>query len=256
MPASDLVRRLSDEVARDPASLAWLPLAELLAGEGDAEGALQAARAGAGRHPRSYPLHRLRAELASAAGAWDEAADAWARAGAIAPDTPARSAALQGHAFAFARLGRLEAADRLLDEAALAGGDAGRIAAARGRLQALRGGGAAAALLQDDDVAALRVRHDGTLAVVRLRADLQAHAADVVARELGGLADEASRAMRHLGLGPWDRIVVEGAAAHVAIAPACDGVVLAATPAAAPPGRLARLLSRALAALAPARGAP
>ena len=47
MPPSDAVRRLSEELARDPASLAFLPLARLLAEGGRVDDALRIARLGA-----------------------------------------------------------------------------------------------------------------------------------------------------------------------------------------------------------------
>jgi hypothetical protein len=66
-----------------------------------------------------------------------------------------------------------------------------------------------------------------------------------VAAELGAMADQADRALAHLALGSWRRLVVEGDGAVVGVAPALDGLVAAAAPAGMPLGRLAPLLREA-----------
>lgn len=73
-----------------------------------------------------------------------------------------------------------------------------------------------------------------------------------IGRALGGVGGEATRAMRHLGLGEWRAIVCECTDANLALAPADDGdVVLVAASPAVPHGFVRRLLdmasSRALA---------
>ncbi len=79
---------------------------------------------------------------------------------------------------------------------------------------------------------------------------------DDVGREigaaLGGVGAEATRAMRHLGLGEWRAIVCECTHANLALAPADEGdVVLVAASPGVPHGFVRRLLdmasSRALA---------
>ena len=47
-------------------------------------------------------------------------------------------------------------------------------------------------------------------------------------------ADEANRAMRHLGLGRWHQIVFEAETASVAMAPSGGGVLLVAAPRSVP----------------------
>jgi hypothetical protein len=66
-----------------------------------------------------------------------------------------------------------------------------------------------------------------------------------VAAELGAIADQADRALAHLALGSWRRIVIEGDTAVVGVAPALDGLVAAAAPVDAPRGRLTLLLRAA-----------
>ena len=139
MPPSDVVRRLSDDLARDPASESFLPLAELLARQGQSAAALRVARQGAARHARSAEAHALLARLALAEGAWEEGDAAWARAGELAASDVGRAAAHEGRAYACFRLGRLGEAARHLDAAAAAGADPQRIAAARSHMGARAG---------------------------------------------------------------------------------------------------------------------
>ena len=185
MPPSDAIRRLSDELARDPASPAYLPLARLLAESGRADAALRIARQGAARHEGASEAR----ELVSRLEARREAA-------------PASPAPTPGDG---ARSGGDDATDAPLCEllvsphAVLA---AGWEPSARDRAAA-------------------------------------------VAAELGAMAEQADRALAHLALGSWRRVVVEGDSAVVALAPAHDGLVAVAVPIGAPLGRLAPLLRQA-----------
>ena len=218
MPPSDVIRRLSDELARDPASDAFLPLAELLDGQGRTEAALRVARQGASRHPSSVEAQALLARVALGAEEWAEADAAWTRVTALATSDVARAAAHEGRAYACFRLGRPDEATRQLDAAAAAGADPQRVAAARRRMAAQGASDArsAPALVPQ------------------------------VARELAAVGEQATRAMRHLALGEWQRIVVETEDARVGLAPTPEGVLLGATPAGAPLGQLGRLLDAAL----------
>ncbi|MEO5590389.1 MAG: hypothetical protein ABIS03_12440 [Gemmatimonadaceae bacterium] len=87
-------------------------------------------------------------------------------------------------------------------------------------------------VLGDGAQTALLLDHRG-----RVRAGLYLDADGVdVSREIGdalaGVGAEATRAMRHLGLGEWRAIVCECADANLAYGPADDGdiVVVAASP--------------------------
>jgi predicted regulator of Ras-like GTPase activity (Roadblock/LC7/MglB family) len=186
MPPSDAIRRLSDELARDPDSLAFLALARLLAESGRTEAAWRIARRGAERHAASVEASDLLA--------WLE------RARRIAAPS---DAAL------------LDASD---DDAV--------------------GRGAPHALLGELLVA------PGAVLAAGWQRDAGDRAA-AVAAELGAMADRADRAMAHLALGSWRRIVIEGELAVVGVAPALDGLVAAAVPVDAPLGRLTLLLRSA-----------
>jgi predicted regulator of Ras-like GTPase activity (Roadblock/LC7/MglB family) len=89
---------------------------------------------------------------------------------------------------------------------------------------------------------ALLVDRDGLVLAGRARDGAGADASDVLGAELSGLGEESARALSQLGLGEWDRVIVECVGATIAFAPARDGaVVMLATPAEIPLG-LARVL--------------
>ena len=190
MPPSDAIRRLSDELARDPGSLAFLSLARLLAESGRTEAAGRIARRGAERHAASLEASDL--------VAWLERA----RSTAAPPASAAGGASSDA-----------------------ASGDA-------------PSGDAPAAVLGELLVA------PGAVLAAGWERDAGGRAS-AVAAELGAMADQADRALAHLALGSWRRIVIEGDTAVVGVAPALDGLVAAAAPVDAPRGRLTLLLRAA-----------
>ncbi|MHB1311089.1 MAG: roadblock/LC7 domain-containing protein [Gemmatimonadaceae bacterium] len=102
-------------------------------------------------------------------------------------------------------------------------------------------------LLEGQRSAALLLDADGLVLAGRyVSADGRDLAADIGA-QLSGISDEASRAMRHLGLGAWTQIVFETEAASVAMAPSQEGVLLVAAARPIPLGFVRRVLDRALA---------
>ena len=101
-------------------------------------------------------------------------------------------------------------------------------------------------LLEGQRSAALLLAADGLVLAGRyVSADGRDLAADIGA-QLSGISDEASRAMRHLGLGAWKQIVFETEAASVAMAPSQEGVLLVAAARPIPLGFVRRVLDRAL----------
>jgi predicted regulator of Ras-like GTPase activity (Roadblock/LC7/MglB family) len=101
-------------------------------------------------------------------------------------------------------------------------------------------------VLPDPSHAALLLDADGLVVAGRYRGpDGQDLAADVGA-QLSGVSDEASRAMRHLGMGAWTHLAVEAEGASVAMAPSGDGIVLVAAPRRVPLGFVRRVLDRAV----------
>lgn len=250
MPTGDAVRRLSDELARDPGSLAFLPLAELLLGRGDVATAWTVARRGQARHGDRPDAHDLVARLAAARADWEEALAAWGLAAALAPaGSPLRAAAHQGMAYVCFRLERPAESEAHLQAAEAAGADAVAVAAARARLRSSRSDAAArvlfAPLLAAGDMAALLVDGAGHVQAGECRGADGRDASDAVAPALAGLAEAAERAMQHLSLGRWERITVEADGAHVCLAPAThETIVLVASTPATPLGRVRRLLEQ------------
>lgn len=100
-----------------------------------------------------------------------------------------------------------------------------------------------AEVLGDGEQTALLLDHRGA---VRAGIYLDSRGVDV-SREIGaalaGVGFEATRAMRHLGLGEWHAIVCECSEANLALGPADDGdVVLVAAAPTVPHGFVRRLL--------------
>jgi hypothetical protein len=100
-----------------------------------------------------------------------------------------------------------------------------------------------AEVLGDGEQTALLLDHRGR---VRAGLYLDSRGADVsgeIGAALSGVGSEATRAMRHLGLGEWRAIVCECSEANLAFAPADDGdIVLVAAAPSVPHGFVRRLL--------------
>lgn len=250
MSGADAIRRLSDELARDPSSRAFLPLAELLLRDGELDAAARLAARGATRHARDAEAHHLVARVAAARGEWYDALTAWEQAIALAPaGAPLRAAARSGQAYACFRLARVDDAERCLDAALAEGADPAAVDAARARLHhdaaaGARGAHLFDALLEPGDRTALLVTAAGSVAAGHCTDANGQDVADAVGYALSGIADDVGRAMRHLALGGWQTIVVEAEGALVALAPVRDGVALVASVPATPLGRLRRSLER------------
>jgi predicted regulator of Ras-like GTPase activity (Roadblock/LC7/MglB family) len=124
---SDEVRRLSDELARDPASLVFLPLGEVLRRQGQLDIALKVAVRGLERHPHNADAHDLLARIAVDRGELERAFDEWDM---VLRFAPGHSGAKRGMGFVCFRQGRLEDAERYLAEALEAdAGDQSTVAA-------------------------------------------------------------------------------------------------------------------------------
>jgi predicted regulator of Ras-like GTPase activity (Roadblock/LC7/MglB family) len=122
---ADEIRRLSDELARDPSSLAFLPLADALRRAGQLDVALRVALRGLDRHPYVADAHDVLARIHADRGDLERAADEWEMALRL---DPAHGPARLGLGFVDFRRGNLERAERRL-AAATANDDAGVAAA-------------------------------------------------------------------------------------------------------------------------------
>jgi predicted regulator of Ras-like GTPase activity (Roadblock/LC7/MglB family) len=103
-----------------------------------------------------------------------------------------------------------------------------------------------AEVIGEGDQTALLFDHRG---VVRAGMYLDNRCNDVsgeIGAALAGVGVEATRAMRHLGIGEWRAIVCECVDANLAMAPADDGdIVLVAAAPSVPSGFVRRLLDLA-----------
>ena len=118
MSVSDDIRRWSDELARSPASMVFLPLGEALRTRGQADVALRVAFARA-RAPsvRCRRAHDLLARIYVDRGETERALDEW---DAAIRCTPGHAGALKGMGFVCFNQGRIVDAERYLAEAAAA----------------------------------------------------------------------------------------------------------------------------------------
>lgn len=270
--ASDDVRTLSEALAADPSSLVFLQLGEALRRRGDLDVALLVALRGVERHPQLADAHDLAARVAADRGDLDRAVAEWETVLQYAPE---HIGARKGLGFVCFQLGRLADAAAHLGVALAANPADASLAAAIQTVQAALSERTIAAeratvpvnraalppesaraevdagalfddLLEGQHSAALLLDADGLVLAGRYHAtDGRDLAADVGA-QLSGVSDEASRAMRHLGLGAWRQIVFETEAASVAMAPSRDGVLLVAAARPIPLGFVRRVLERAL----------
>jgi tetratricopeptide (TPR) repeat protein len=250
---SDEIRRLSEELARDPASLVFLRLGEELRRGGQLDLALKVSLRGLERHPYSAEAHHLLARIAVDRGELERAVDEW---DAVLRLDPGHVGARKGLGYALYKQGRTHEAERFLLEAAeLAADDpsvAAALAAVRQREEAAApappGVGAArlfADILGDGEHTALLISAEGLVMAGRYLSADGRDVTDEVGAELCGVSDEAQRAMRHLDLGAWSSISFECGAATVGMAPAPGGsLVLVAADPSLPLGFVRRVLDR------------
>jgi len=260
---ADEVRLWSDELARDPSSLAFLPLADTLRRQGQLDLARKVATRGLERHPHNPDAHDQLARIHADQGDLQAAFDEWDM---VLRLVPGHVGAIKGMAFIRFQQGRLEEAERLLMQAQGHTEDSD-ISAAIDTVRRSSGVSTAQVSVADlpsdphllftdilaNDQTAMLLDKDGlVLAGAYYSADGRNVAEDVGAN-LSGVSDEALRATKHLGIGAWRSILFETEAAVVSLSPApADGpaagglIVVAATPS-TPLGLLRRLLDRCIA---------
>ena len=256
---SDEVRRLSEELARDPASLVFLRLGEALRRSGQLDVALRVSLRGLERHSLNGDAHDLVARIYADRGEFGRALEAW---DAVLRVAPHHLGALKGKGFVLYKQGRWQEAERVLLEAAERDGDDASIAAALAhvRRQAdqvpeppsrVRAAPAEEArrlfadALGEGEMTAMLIDAEGLVMAGSYPTADGGDASQEIGAELRGVSDEVQRAMRHLSLGSWTRISFETEAATVAMAPARDGglVLLAADPS-LPQGLVRRVLDQ------------
>src|SRR5688572_25509790 len=117
-PAQADVRRWSDEVARDPKSLSFLPLARAYRKLGLRDAALQLCLRGLEAHPAHIDAHSLLALLYLEAGEHTRASDEWSMVLRIDTDN---FEALRGLGFCYLELDQMSRARQMLERAAQIG---------------------------------------------------------------------------------------------------------------------------------------
>ena len=117
---ADDIRGWSEELARDPSSLVFLPLGEALRRQGQLDMALRIAVRGLERHSHNAAAHDLLARIEVARGELQHAFDEWDMVLRLAPN---HLGALKGMAYVCFQQGRTADAERYLEQAAAAGGD-------------------------------------------------------------------------------------------------------------------------------------
>jgi predicted regulator of Ras-like GTPase activity (Roadblock/LC7/MglB family) len=111
---ADEIRRLSDDLARDPSSLVFMPLADELRRAGQLDVALRVALRGLDRHPYLADAHDVLARIHADRGDVERAADEWEMALRL---DPSHAQASLGLGFVDFRRGNLKSAERRLSAA-------------------------------------------------------------------------------------------------------------------------------------------
>lgn len=279
----DEIRTLTQRLADEPSSLAFLELGESLRRRGQVEAAYKVARGGLNRYPGLADAHDLMARILSDQGDFAGAFDAWADALRF---DPMRTGALKGIAFLYFRAGDVDAALEHLQRAAEADPDDPAVSQAIARVkQDSREAGREAftaaepepnagpkpeparatgvpplpplppppppadspfAGIDAGDNGLLLVDANGMCLAGRLTTPDGADAAERVAAQLAGVTREAARATRLLGLGSWHSIAVESPDAHLfLVAPTAETLLLAVRGPELPMARVGLLAERA-----------
>jgi len=254
---ADLIREWSDELARDPASLVFIPLADALRQQGEVQLAQKFVIRGLQRHPHNVEAHDVLARIMADLGDLQSAFDEWDM---VARLQPGHVGAIKGMAFIRFQQGRMEEAEQLLVQAQATEADesiTSAIATVRKSVatQALTNLVGDPRRLYSDvlasDQAAMCVDKDGLVLAGAYFDSAGNDVAQEIGASLSGVSGEAVRATEHLRIGNWRSIVFETEAAVVALAPAPvhgaleeGGLVVVAAAPDAPLGLLKRVLGK------------
>lgn len=267
---TDYVRVWSDELARDPSSLVFLPLAETLRRRGQLELARKVATRGVERHPKNPEAHDQLARIQADAGDLAAAFESWR---IVMRLVPSHVGAMKGMAFVRFQQGELAEAERLLIEAHRTeegGGGADEAPEIAHAVGAVRQSGPAPRVSQPDvegprepralftellseGQSAILLDNDGLVLAGSYHARDGRDVAEEVGATLSGVSGEATKATRHLGIGAWRSITFEAEEAVVSLSPVerveagSAALLLLTAPPNTPLGLLHRVLDRCLA---------
>ncbi len=257
MSASPMqVKQWTDELAADPASTAFLPLARAYRESAKREAALRLVLRGLERHPHHVDAHHLLGLLYRDAGDNVKAADEWGIALALAPEHPGARREMGLAAFArgdwasaVKHLEQAQANDVMDQEVRAALESAwqrSRVAARAAPPSSAPAPAPEAPLPEQWDggrvfdalaaelgslsqergiVGAVMLDAQGFVVAGRMGADRDR--AGEISAVLSGASSEAERAVRHLKMGAWKGILVETPRAVVRLAPTGDGGMVA-----------------------------
>lgn len=224
--------------------LAFLDLGERLRQRGQLEAASTVALAGLGRYPTLPDAHDLLARIRADEGEDAPAIASWRAALELAPG---HVGALKGLAFLAYRARDLATAERHLEAAAMHSPHDVTIIAALDRIRSTIPS-PSSETFQLDSLASglLLVDAQGMRLTGGVGPGSGEAEADASAAEASGLAREAARATRFLGLGRWQQVVMEGDETKVALVFIDEEVsLLVRRPATTPPGRLLATTTKA-----------
>lgn len=247
---SDEIRRLSDALASDPASLAFVPLADALRRGGQADVALRVALRGLERHAYHADAHDVAARVYADLGDRDRAKDEWEMALQL---SAGHVGAMRGLGFLAFQRGDVGVAERYLRDAAERAPHDNGIRGALERLRALRPAQPAEAVAPPrgsyaiaEPLGELLIDSAGLILAGELRNGSGVDVSAGVGAELSGVRAEAERALGRLGLGVWRALTIDAATATVGLSPAPnDSVTLVAAAPQTAAGLFRRHLQRA-----------
>jgi tetratricopeptide (TPR) repeat protein len=251
--ASD-IKAMSAELARDPSSLVFLDLGEVLRRRGQIDAAVRVVVGGLEQNPDMVEGHDLYARILVDQGDLARAEQMWNR---VLERSPQHQGAHKGLGFLAYRMGDLGAALEHLELALAADPTDQAVVRAlkmvRNTVQELEVGAEAAG--GDDPIfAGLEGAEDGLLLVDdrgrvlggRVTGAGGAEVSEAVAAFLAGAAQEAERTARMLDLGDWRWLVAEGPEGNVYVTPPTgETLLLILRDRSVPSGRLAMLAERA-----------
>jgi len=270
---SDDVKTLTAELARDPQSLVFLRLGELLRQKRQFDAATRVALHGLERHPHQADAHDLYARILADRHDYEHAFDEWDMTLRIAPH---HTGALKGLAFLYFKVGDLAQAEAHLQEAYRTAPDDSSIGQAfaviRGEApppqlaplpvpepeappeEAPPPRDSVTALPEARVFAGLEGAQEGLLLLDAaglvlggaLKTPDGVDVTDVVAAYPAGVSQEASRTAKLLGLGEWRGLSAEGQGGHVhVVQPTPESMLLVVRDRSVPLGRLGMLAQRA-----------
>lgn len=240
---------MSAELARDPNSLVFLRLGELLRDRGQHESAIKVVMAGLDLHPGSADAHDLYARILVDMGQYQRAYDEWM---AAVEFDPRHCGARKGLGFLCFRWRDIDGALEHL-ELALAGDPSDptvvralktvRLAAVTtARSEEVHGTKSAFEGVSDADHGVLLVDERGRL----LAGVLLDRASEDVAAHVAAGGREADRTTRILGLGAWEWMIVESEGGNMHVSRlVTDAILVVARDRDVPVGRLALIANSA-----------